>query len=133
MTTIWSKSASISWIFLKLNEMKWIVHDFWLSFAISNEQIEPNLNGVFANKYDKIRCWPRNFWEILRNFEKFWEILRNFEKFWEISNSLISLLRLFVYNRSIRKNYLLSGFSFTYFESHQSYLQFFSGFKVFGL
>jgi hypothetical protein len=47
-------------------------------------------------------------------------------------NSSISLLRIFIYNRSIQKNYLLSGFGFAYFESHQSYLQFFSGFEVFG-
>ena len=54
MTTIQSKSALISQIFLKLNEVKQIVNDFLLSFTINNEQIEPNLNGVFANKYDKI-------------------------------------------------------------------------------
>jgi hypothetical protein len=42
--------------FFKLNKMKRIVHDFGLSFKINNEQIEPNLNGVFANKYDKIQC-----------------------------------------------------------------------------
>ena len=57
---------------------------FRLSFIINIEQIEPNLNGVFANKYDKIRCWPRNF----ENFQEFW-------------NSSISLLRIFIYNRSV--------------------------------
>ncbi len=56
MTTIQSKSALISRIFLKINEMKQIVHDFLLSFTINNKQNEPNLNGVFANKYDKIQC-----------------------------------------------------------------------------
>ena len=56
MTAILSKSALISEIFSKLNEMKQIVHDFLLSFTINNEQIEPNLNSVFANKYDKIQC-----------------------------------------------------------------------------
>ncbi len=61
MTTIQSKSALISEIFSKLNEMKWIVHDFLLSFTINNEQIEPNLYSVFENKYDKIQCLLRNF------------------------------------------------------------------------
>jgi hypothetical protein len=56
MTTIRSKSALIFWIFLKLKEIKQIVHDFWLSFTINNEQIEPNLKGVFAYKYDIIQC-----------------------------------------------------------------------------
>ncbi len=49
MTTFWSKSGLIYWIFLKLNEMKQIV------VTINNEQIEPNLNSVYANKYDKIQ------------------------------------------------------------------------------
>jgi hypothetical protein len=84
MTTIWSKSVLISQIFLKLNEMKWIVHDFWLSFTINNEQIVPNLNIVFANKYDKIQQ-------------------RNFDNFWEISNSLISLLRIFFWIGHLKK------------------------------
>ncbi len=44
--------------------MKQIVDDFWLSFIINNEQIEPNLNGAFANKYDVD-------WEILIIFKKF--------------------------------------------------------------
>ncbi len=56
MTTIWSKSALFSQTFSKLNEIKQIVHDLALSFIINNEQIETNLNGVFANKYDKIQC-----------------------------------------------------------------------------
>ncbi len=56
MTTIRSKSALIFWIFSKLNEIKQIVHDFLLSFTTNNEQIEPNLNGVFANKFNKIQC-----------------------------------------------------------------------------
>jgi hypothetical protein len=101
MTTIWSKSAIISQIFLKLNEMKWIVHDFWLSFTINNEQIEPNLNSVFANKYDKIRCW-----------------LRNFDYFREFLNSSISLLRIFLFNCSIWKSYLLSVFGFAQTAQH---------------
>ncbi len=42
--------------FFELNEMKQIVYDFSLTFTINNEQIEPNLNNVFANKYDKIQC-----------------------------------------------------------------------------
>jgi len=88
---------------------------FRSSFIINNEQIEPNLNSVFENKYGKIQCWPRNY-----------------NKFWEIKNSAISLLRIFIYNQSIQKNYLLLGFGFDYFKSHQSYLQFFLGFKVFG-
>ncbi len=92
--------------------MKWIVHDFWLSFMINNEQIKPNLNNAFANKYHKIQCW-----------------LRNFDNFWEILNRLISLLRMFVYHRSIQKNYLLLGFGFAYFKSHRSYLQFFLRFQ----
>jgi hypothetical protein len=87
MTTIRSKSALISWIFSKLNEVKQIVHDFWLSFTINNKQIEPNLNSVFVNKYDKIRWGPRYF-----------------DYFWEFLNSSISLLRIFVYNLSIQKN-----------------------------
>ncbi len=64
------KLKEMKWIAhdLKLNEMKWIVHDFWLSFIINNEQIESNLNGVFANKYNKIWHWPRNF-------DNFWEFL----------------------------------------------------------
>ncbi len=86
MTTIQSKIALIFWIFLKLNKIKWIVHDFSLSFTIKNEQIEPNLNSVFANKYDKIQCWPRNF-----------------EYFREFLNSSISLLRIFISNLSIQK------------------------------
>ncbi len=73
--------------------MKQIVHDFWLSFTINNEQIAPNLNSVFANKYDKIWCWPRNF-----------------DYIWEFLNSSISLLWIFIYNQSIRKSYLLLGF-----------------------
>ncbi len=84
---------------------------FRLSFFINNEQIEPNLNGVFTNKYGKIQCW-------LTNFEKFWIVM-------------ISLLRIFIYNQSIQKIYLLSGFGFNHLESHQSYFWFFSGFKVF--
>jgi hypothetical protein len=56
MTTIQSKSALIIRILLKLNKIKQIVRDFWLSFTINNEQIEPNLNSVFVNKYDKIQC-----------------------------------------------------------------------------
>jgi len=51
----------------------------------------------------------------------------------EILNSSISLLRIFINNRSIQKKYLVLGFGFAYFKSHQSYFQFFSGFKVFGL
>ncbi len=35
---------------------KWNETNSSLSFTINNEQIEPNLNGVFANKYDKIQC-----------------------------------------------------------------------------
>ena len=112
MTTIQSKSALISWIFSKLNKMKRIVHDFWLSFTINNEQIEPKLNGVFVNKYNKIRCWPRNL-----------------DYFREFLNSLISLFRIFIYNWSIWKSYLLLVFSFAYFESHQSYLSNFLGFQ----
>jgi hypothetical protein len=53
MTTIWSKSALSFGIFLKLNEIKQIVHDFLISFTRNNEEIEPNLNSVFANKYEK--------------------------------------------------------------------------------
>jgi hypothetical protein len=36
----------------------------------------------------------------------------------EILNGLISLLRIFIYNWSIQKNYLLMGFAFDYFKSH---------------
>ncbi len=79
--------------FLKLNKMKWIVHDFWLLFIINDKQIEPNLNGAFANKYDKIQCW-----------------LRNFENLWDFMNSLISLLRIFVYIPSIWKKISAFGF-----------------------
>ena len=69
---------------IKRNEMNssW----FRLSFIINNEQIEPNLNSVFVIKYDKIQCWPRNY-----------------DKFWEIVNSLISILRIFIYNQPIWK------------------------------
>ncbi len=35
----------------------------------------------------------------------------------EILNSSISLLRIFIYNWSIQKIYLLSGFSFDYFKA----------------
>ncbi len=115
MTTIQSKSALIFWIFFKLNKIKQIVHDFLLSFAINNGQIEPNLNSVLAINYDKIRCSPRNF-----------------EYIWEFSNSSISFLRIFIYNWSIQKSYLLLVFGFAYFESHQRYIRFFSGFEVFG-
>jgi hypothetical protein len=41
--------------------MKQIVHDFSLTFTINNEQIEPNLNNVFANKYDKIQYCVKIF------------------------------------------------------------------------
>jgi len=54
---------------------------FRLSFIINNEQIEPNLNGGFANKYDKIQCCPRNFdtfQEILIIFKKFWIVRSHF-------------------------------------------------------
>ncbi len=68
---------------------------FRLSFIINNEQIKLNLNSVFANNYDKIQCW-----------------LQNFDNFWEISNSSISLLRIFVYNRSIQKKLSAFGFRF---------------------
>ena len=74
MTTIQSKNALISQIYLKLNKMKWIVHDFWLSFTINNEQIEPNLNGVLANKYDTYDVDQ----EILIIFEKFWIVRSHF-------------------------------------------------------
>jgi hypothetical protein len=87
---------------------------FRSSFIINNEQIEPNLNSIFAIKYGKIQC-----------------SLRNYNKFQKIENSLISLLRIFIYNVSIRKKYVLSGFNFDHFESHQSYPQFFLGFKIF--
>ncbi len=85
---------------------------FRLLFIINNEQIEPNLNGVFANKYDKIQCWPRNF-----------------DDFQEISNSLISLSTIFVYNQSIWKNYLLSGFGFACFEKSSKVSSIFLGFQ----
>ncbi len=70
-TTIQSKSALIFQIFLKLNKMKRIVHDFWLSFTINNEQIESTLNGVFANKYDidqEISSISENFWVVQSHF-----------------------------------------------------------------
>ncbi len=112
MTTIRSKSALIFQIFSKLNEIKQIVHDFWLSFTIKNEQIEPNLAGVFANKYYKIRCW-----------------LRNFEYFWEFSNSLISLLRIFICNWSIRKSYLHFGIRFRSLRKSSKLPSIFLGFR----
>ncbi len=112
MTTIQSKSALIFQIFSKLNEIKQIVHDFWLSFTIKNEQIEPNLAGVFANKYYKIWCW-----------------LKNFEYFWEFSNSLISLLRIFIYNWSIRKSYLHSGIRFHSLQKSSKLPSIFLGFR----
>ncbi len=68
---------------------------FRLFIFSKNLQIEPNLNSAFANKYDKIWCWPRYF-----------------DNFREISNSSISLLRTFIYNQEIQKNYLLFGFPF---------------------
>ncbi len=74
MTTIKSKSALISQIFSELNEMKQKDHDFWLSFTINNEQIEPNLNGVkWINtiKYDVDQ-------EISIIFEKFWIVQSHF-------------------------------------------------------
>ncbi len=65
---------------------------FRLSFFINNEQTQPNLNGVFVNKYGKIQCW-----------------LRNFDYFWEILNRLLSLLKIFIYNQ---KNVSAFGFWF---------------------
>jgi hypothetical protein len=72
--------------------MIWIVHDFWLSFTINNEQLEPNINNVFVNKYDKIQCWHResliiseNFWIVQSHFEKCLFIMGQFKKgiyFW---------------------------------------------------
>jgi len=44
---------------------------FRLSTAVKNEQIETDWNGVFANKFDKIQCW-------LRNFDNFWIVWSHF-------------------------------------------------------
>jgi hypothetical protein len=97
----------------------WFINDNYLVKSALFSQIFSKWNKlsfiIFANKYDKIQCW-----------------LRNFDNFQEISNSVISLLRIFIYSWSIWKKYLLLGFSFAYFESHQSYFQFFSGFEVLG-
>ncbi len=38
--------------FFKVKRNKMNSSRFWLSFIINNEQIEENLNGVFANKYN---------------------------------------------------------------------------------
>ncbi len=57
--------------FFKVEKNKMNSSWFGLSFIINNEQIEPNLNGVFANKYNKIQCWPRNienFWILWSHF-----------------------------------------------------------------
>ena len=46
-------------IFPEFFKIKQIVHDLdWDFSLIMNKlnQIEPNLNGVFVNKYNKIRC-----------------------------------------------------------------------------
>jgi hypothetical protein len=45
---------------------------------VNTEPIKPNLNGVFANKYGKTQCWPRNY-----------------DNLWEFSNSLILVLHQF--------------------------------------
>ncbi len=56
-----------------------------LSFSTLNlvnpEPIEWPLNSVFTNKYDKIRCWPRNY-----------------EYLWEFTNSLIPFFQLCYYS-----------------------------------
>ncbi len=34
---------------------------FSLPDLVNSEPIEQNWNGIFANKYGKIQCWPRNY------------------------------------------------------------------------
>ncbi len=56
---------------------------FRLSFITNIEQIEQNLNGVFANKYNKIQYWLRNFknfWIVQFQFEEYSFVIGQFEK-----------------------------------------------------
>jgi hypothetical protein len=71
------KSALISWIFLNLKENEQIVNDFWQLFTINNEQIEPNFNSVFVNKYDKILKYNDDR-EISSISENFWIVRSHF-------------------------------------------------------
>ena len=70
MQTIRSKSALFFSNVPNLAKSLW----FRSSFIINNEPIEPNLNGVFGNKYGKIWGW-----------------LRNYDNLWEFTNSSISV------------------------------------------
>ncbi len=63
---------------------------FSASFIIIYKPIEWNLNSVFANKFGKIQCWPRNYDKLQIAPSWFFTILQIFVYIW--SNSKILFL-----------------------------------------